>query len=166
MSRRVPSLVLALAGVLCAAPVLAQPTGTADQAARSVNAYVYMMDGANNRVLVSTNFWRNDLKYDERSFNRFMEVLAALEKKGFRIDPKAVIDSWDKPASFARCYVYLEDLQVAQKGKGAAIPGARVWCSGAGISEAELRQSDAQGHVAQVLQRFDLMLGKAKAGGK
>jgi len=166
MQRFPAVLALALSGALCAAPAHAQPSGAPDQAARVVNTYVYLMDGGNNRVLVSTNFWRNDAKYDDRAFHRFMEVLAALEKKGFRMDPKAVIDSWDKPAPYARCYVYLEDLQVAQKGKGAAVPGSRVWCSGAGISEAEVRQSDAQGHVGQVLQRFDLMLGKARAGTK
>jgi hypothetical protein len=157
---------LALSAALCAGPVLAQPTGAPDQQARVVNTYVYLMDGGNNRVLVSTNFWRNDPKYDDRAFHRFMEVLAALEKKGFRMDPKAVIDSWDKPAPYARCYVYLEDLQVAQKGKAGAATGSRVWCSGAGISEAEVRGSDGQGHLAQVLQRFDLMLSKARGQGK
>jgi hypothetical protein len=166
MQRLPAATAVALSAALCAAPALAQPAGTADQQARLVNTYVYLMDGGNNRVLVSTNFWRNDPKYDDRAFHRFMEVLAALEKKGFRMDPKAVIDSWDKPAPFARCYVYLEDLQVAQKGKGSIASGSRVWCSGAGISEAELRGSDGQGHVTQVLQRFDLMLGKARAGGK
>ena len=55
---------------------------------------------------------------------------------------------------------------MVRRATGAAVPGSRVWCSGAGISEAELRQSDAQGHVGQVLQRFDLMLGKARAGTK
>ena len=162
--RFVPAL--ALTAALSAPATLAQPAATPDQQARVVNTYVYLMDGGNNRVLVSTNFWRNDPKYDDRAFHRFMDVLAALEKKGFRMDPKAVIDSWDKPAPFARCYVYLEDLQVAQKGKGGITPGSRVWCSGAGISEAELRGSDGQGHVAQVLQRFDLMLSKARAGTK
>jgi hypothetical protein len=125
-----------------------------------------MMDNANNRVLVSTNFWRNDAKYDDRAFHRFLDVLATLEKKGFRMDPKATIDSWDKPTPYARCYIYLEDLQVAQKTKTGMATGSRVWCSGAGISEAELRQSDAQGHIGQVVQRFDLMLGKARTGGK
>ena len=157
---------LAFAAALCATPALAQPAGTPDQQARAVNVYVYLMDGGNNRVLVSTNFWRNDGTYDDRALHRFMEVLAALEKKGFRMDPKAVIDSWDKPAPYARCYVYLEDMQVAQRGKGSVASGSRVWCSGAGISEAELRSSEGQGHVGQVLQRFDLMLSKARAAGK
>jgi hypothetical protein len=166
MQRISAVLALALSGALCATTALAQPAGTTAEASRAVNTYVYMIDDAKNRVLVSTNFWRNDTKYDDRTLHRFLDILAALEKKGFRMDPKAVIDSWDKPAPYARCYVYLEDMQVAQKGKGGVTSGSRVWCSGAGISEAEVRQSDGQGHVGQVLQRFDLMLGKAKSGGK
>jgi len=166
MQRFPAVLALALSGALSAGAAFAQPASSPDQAARAVNTYVYMIDDAKNRVLVSTSIWRNDAKYDDRSLHRFLEILAALEKKGFRLDPKAVIDSWDKPSPPARCYVYLEDLQVAQKTKAGVASGSRVWCSGSGISEAEVRQSDAQGHVAQVLQRFDLMLGKAKSGGK
>lgn len=166
MSRLFAPLAFTLACTVAAPAALAQPAGNPDDEARSVTTYVYLMDNANNRVLVSTHFWRTDLKYDERAFKRFMDVLAALEKKGFRIDPKATIESWDKPVQYARCYIYLEDLQAGQKAKGSVTTGSRVWCVGAGISEAELRGSDTAPHTGQVLQRFDLMLGKATGKGK
>jgi hypothetical protein len=152
---------------LAAGAALAQPLPDPESANRAVNPYVYMMDGAGHKVLVSTNFWRNDPKYDDRAFHRFIEVLAALEKKGFRKSEKATIDSWDKPSPLARCYVYLEDLHGGRATKTSVTAGARVWCSSAGISEIEVKPADTPKHVAEVLQKFDMMFDKSrKALGK
>ncbi|MEP6944161.1 MAG: hypothetical protein ABI981_14560, partial [Betaproteobacteria bacterium] len=93
-----PLSVLAIAAVAAlSGAVIAQPADPSEPANRAVAAYVYLMDAKGNRVLVNTQFWRNDPKYDERALHRFVDVLNALEKQGFRKDPKAVIDSWDKP---------------------------------------------------------------------
>lgn len=155
--------VLALALIAVAVPAaLAQPTSDPDQVNRAVNPYVYLMDGGGHKVLVSTQFWRNDAKYDERAFHRFLDALAQLDKRGFKKSEKAVIDSWDKPQPFARCYIYLEDLQAGRATKTSVTAGARVWCSSAGISEIEIRTSDTPKHTAEVMQKFDLMLDKAK----
>lgn len=152
------ALVLALfAG--CAS---AQPTDAPEQAKRTVNTYTFLMDASGHRVLVSTAFWRNDPKYDDRAFHRFLDVLAALEKKGFRQDEKAAISNWDAPAPYARCYVYLEDLQAGQRSKTAIASGSRVWCSSSGISEQDVKPSDSPKHVDQLLKRFDSMLDLAR----
>ena len=157
------SFALAFAG----AAAVAQPLPDPGSAERAVNPYVYMMDGAGHKVLVSTQVWRNDLKYDDRAFHRFLEVLAALEKKGYKKSEKATIESWDKPQPFARCYIYLEDLTAGRATKTSVTAGARVWCTSTGISEIEIRPADAPKHVAEVLQKFDMMLDKArKALGK
>jgi hypothetical protein len=149
-------LVLALAaGLACA-----QPSGSPDQLERAVNPYVYMMDKAGHKVLVSTQIWRNDLKYDDRAFHRFLDVLAQLEKRGFEKSEKATIQGWDKPQPFARCYIYLEDMQNARGPKPQS--GARVWCTETGISEIDVRNSDGPKHLAEVMQKFDMMLDKSK----
>lgn len=156
-----------LALAFAATAAVAQPLPDPGAAERAVNPYVYLMDGAGHKVLVSTQFWRNDLKYDDRGFHRFLEVLAALEKKGFKKSEKATIESWDKPAPFARCYIYLEDLTAGRTTKTSVTAGARVWCSSAGISEIEIRPADTPKHVAEVMQKFDMMLDKSrKALGK
>lgn len=156
------ALPAALAFALAASPLFAQPTGAADEANRAVNVYLYMMDAAGHKALVSTQLWRNDVKYDERVVQRFLEVLAGLEKRGFRKNDKATITSWDKPDTVARCYVYLEDLQAGKKTKTSVTSGARVWCSDSGISESEINPSDQPKHAEQVLSRFDGFLAKAK----
>jgi len=68
---------LALAMLLGAPGALAQPQAEAPMD-RSIPAYVYLMDDHDDKVLVSTQFWRNDPKYDDRAFHRFLDVLAAL----------------------------------------------------------------------------------------
>jgi hypothetical protein len=138
----------------------AQPAGKPDDLERAINPYVYVMDGKGNKVLVSTQFWRNDQKYDDRAFHRFIDVLAQLEKRGFRKNEKATIETWDKPQPFSRCYIYLEDMQNARGAKPTS--GARVWCTETGISEIDVRNSDNPKHVAEVMQRFDMMLDKSK----
>lgn len=152
----------ALALVLAASPLLAQPLGGPDEANRVVNVYVYVMDAGGHKALVSTQFWRNDPKYDDRAFHRFLETLAGLEKRGFKKDEKATIQKWDGTAAFARCFIYLEDLQAGRKTKTSTTSGARVWCSDSGISELEINPSDTPKHVEQVLQRFDSFLARAK----
>ena len=156
------AVIVPLAFAFCTGLAGAQPSKDPEQADRAVNAYAYMMNTAGHKVLVSTNFWRNDFKYDDRAFQRFLEVLAALEKKGFKKSEKATIDSWDKPQPFARCYVYLEDLQAGQATKTSVTAGARVWCSSAGISEIEIRTSDTPKHAAEVMAKFDTMFDKAR----
>ncbi len=157
-----PAYMFALALATAAAPAFAQPTASPDQESRAVPVYLYLMDAAKNKVLVSTQVWRNDPKYDDRAFHRFLEVMAALEKRGFRKDEKAVIDNWEKPQPFARCFIYLEDLQAGKQTKTVVTSGARVWCFGAGLSEAEVQPSENPKHVELVLARFDNMFERAK----
>ena len=157
---RLPALALLVPLALAAATALAQPTMDPKEADREVNPYVYLMDRKGNKVLVSTHFWRNDPKYDERAFHRFMDALAQLEKRGFAKSEKATIETWDKPQPFARCYIYLEDMQNARGAKPAS--GTRVWCTEAGISEIDVRNSDNPKHVAEVMQKFDMMIDKSK----
>jgi hypothetical protein len=154
----------ALVALAClGSTVGAQPTNTPDQAARSLSAYVYMMDGASNKVLVNTQFWRNDPKYDDRAFHRYLDVVAALEKRGFHKDDRATIESWERPERFARCYIYLEDRQAGRRTKAGETTGSRVWCTDNGISEVELNGSDQPKHLDQVMQKFDEFLARAKA---
>ena len=160
MPRATALAVASLAVALAAAPALAQPSGKPDQLERAINPYVYLMDKAGHKVLVSTQIWRNDPKYDDRSFHRFLDVLAQLEKRGFEKSEKATIQGWDKPQPFARCYIYLEDMQNAPGAKPQS--GARVWCTETGISEIDVRNSDGPKHVAEVMQKFDMMLDKSK----
>jgi hypothetical protein len=162
MPRASALAVASLAVALAAGPALAQPSGKPDQLERAINPYVYLMDKAGHKVLVSTQIWRNDPKYDDRSFHRFLDVLAQLEKRGFEKSEKATIQGWDKPQPFARCYIYLEDMQNARGAKPQS--GARVWCTETGISEIDVRNSDGPKHVAEVMQKFDMMLDKSKKG--
>jgi hypothetical protein len=159
MSRSLLAAALACAVVTGGAH--AQPANTPDQATKAVGTYVYLMDSGNNRVLLSTQFWRNDPKYDDRAFHRFLDVLAGLEKRGFRKDDKAAIDNWEKPEPYTRCYIYLEDLQTAKGGKG-IVSSARIWCSDNGVSESDVAGSDNPKHADLVLQRFDAYFARAK----
>ncbi len=143
-------------------PAMAQPTANPDQASRAVVTYVYLMDQASNKILVSTQFWRNDPKYDDRAFHRFLDVLTALEKLGFRKDDKATIDNWDKPAPFVRCYIYLEDRQAGRTTKAGTTSGTRLWCSDNGASELELNQSDSPKHIELVMRHFQTYFDRAK----
>jgi len=155
---------LATAALLGASLAVAQPSDQPDQLKRALNSYVYLMDQAGNKVLVSTKFWRGDPKYDDRTFHRFLDALSALEKRGFRQDEKATIDTWSGSKPFARCFVYLEDLQAGGRtSKNAPVStGSRVWCSESGISEQEIKASDTPKHLDQVMQKFDTFLDLAK----
>lgn len=120
------------------------------------------MNSAGSKVLLSTQFRRNDPTYDDRAFHRFMGVIAGLEKRGFHPDSKAAIDSWDKPEPVTRCYIYLEDAQAGMKTKSGLITGSRVWCTDNGASEHDIRRSDSPKHVDAVLRSFDLYLARAE----
>jgi hypothetical protein len=141
---------------------LAQPTNAADQQERAVGPYLYLADSDGNKVLLSTQFWRNDPKYDDRAFHRFLDVMAALEKRGFHKNEKVVID-WDKPEPVVRCYIYLEDLQAAKKVTGTVVSDSRLWCADNGASEHEVRPSDTPKHVDEVMKYFDEYFARAKA---
>lgn len=155
---------VAVLAALAATSVTAQPLDPADPANKAVQAYVYLMDAKGNKVLVNTQFWRNDPKYDERALHRFVDVLAALEKDGFRKNPKAAIDNWDKPEPFARCFIYMEDLGAGapRKTKEGLVSGSRLWCSENGASEHEIKASDNPKHVNEVLKYFGEYLARAK----
>ncbi|MGH6741645.1 MAG: hypothetical protein ACREDY_21930 [Bradyrhizobium sp.] len=163
-SVRVFRLLLGLAaGLILCEGVPAQPTDAADQQQKTVSPYLYLMDSDGNKVLLSTQFWRNDPKYDDRAFHRFLDLMTALEKRGFHKNEKAVIEDWDRPEPFVRCYVYLEDLRAGGKTKGGVVSGSRVWCSDNGASEHDIRPSDTPKHIGQVLKYFDEYLARAKA---
>lgn len=133
-----------------------------EQVSRSVSSYLYLRDAEGNRVLLSTQFWRNDPKYDDRALHRFVDVMTGLEKRGFHKDEKAVIDNWEKPEAIARCYIYMEDLQAGSRAKGGIVTGSRLWCTDNGVSEHEISPLDNARHVEQVLQYFDAYLARAK----
>ena len=152
----------ALAIAIILSNTSAQPTNPSDQATRAASSYLYLMDSEGNKVLLSTQFWRNDPKYDERALHRFLDVMTALEKLGFHKDEKAVIDNWDKPERIARCYIYMEDLQAGKKTKSGIVTGSRIWCTDNGASEHEISSSDSPKHVDEVLRYFDTYLARAK----
>lgn len=158
-------LLLALTAAFAAAlsdGAAAQPTTAAEEQDRTVSPYLYLADSDGNKVLLSTQFWRNDPKYDDRAFHRFLDVMAALEKRGFHKNDKIVID-WDKPEPVVRCYIYLEDLQSAKKTKGVVISDTRLWCAENGASDHEVRRSDTPKHVDEVMKYFDEYFARAKA---
>lgn len=152
---------LAVAMIFCQG-VAAQPTNAGEQQQRTVSPYLYLMNSNGDKILLSTQFWRNDPKYDDRAFHRFLDVMSALEKRGFHKNEKAVIENWDKPEPVVRCYIYLEDLQAGKKAKGALVSGSRLWCTDNGASEHEIRPSDNPAHVDQVLKYFDEYFARAK----
>jgi hypothetical protein len=90
-------LVLAMSG----SSVLAQPTDAADQVARKLNPYVYMRNAAGDKVFLETQIWRNDPNYDARALRRISDVMAGLEKLGFKGNPDAA-NGWDKPEKVVR----------------------------------------------------------------
>ena len=150
------------AAVVLVQGAFAQPTNVPGQQEKAVAPYLYLTDSSGNKVLLSTQFWRNDPKYDDRAFHRFLDVMAALEKRGFHKNDKAVID-WDKPEPVVRCYIYLEDLQTARKVKGAVVSDTRLWCADNGASEHEVRPSDTPKHVDEVMKYFDEYFARANA---
>ena len=146
---------------LAATAASAQYKDTPDQAAHKLNPYVYMRDGAGDKVFLETQFWRNDPAYDQKALTRISDVMAGLEKRGFKGDPNAA-NGWDKPEKVIRCRINMEVVNKRWRGK----TGTIVNCENTGISEAEVAGSEDPKHVAQVLEAFDkqFKLAKEKLG--
>ena len=146
---------------LAATSTWAQYKDTPDQAARKLNPYVYMLDGAGDKVFLETQFWRNDPAYDQKALTRISEVMAGLEKRGFKGDPNAA-NGWDKPEKVVRCRINMEVVNKRWRGK----TGTIVNCENTGISEAEVAGSEDPKHVKEVLDAFDkqFKLAKEKLG--
>jgi hypothetical protein len=140
----------------------AQPAENAEGAKGSINPYVYMRDGAGNKLYIETQFWRNDPAYDARSLKRLSDVMSGLEKLGFKENPAAAT-GWDKPENnIIRCRINMESTAKRWRGKSGTI----VACEGTGISDAEIRPSEDPKHVQQVLEAFNkqFQLVKEKRG--
>ena len=153
------SIVVSLGGILLAlaATAHAQPADNAEQAGRSITPYVYMRDAAGNKVFIETQFWRNDPNYDVRELKRLSDVMAALEKMGFKRSPEAAT-GWDKPDKNVRCRIALEVVNKRWRGK----TGAVVGCEGTGISDAEIQPSEDAKHVKLVLESYERQFKIAK----
>jgi hypothetical protein len=140
----------------------AQPAENAEGAKGSINPYVYMRDGAGNKLYIETQFWRNDPGYDARALKRLSDVMSGLEKLGFKENPAAAT-GWDKPENnIIRCRINMESTAKRWRGKSGTI----VACEGTGISDAEIRPSEDPKHVQQVLEAFNkqFQLVKEKRG--
>ena len=135
----------------------AQYKDSPDQAARKLNPYVYMRDSAGDKVFLETQFWRNDAGYDQKALTRVSEVMAGLEKRGFKGDPSAA-NGWDKPEKVVRCRINMEVVNKRWRGK----TGTIVNCENTGISEAEIAGSEEPKHVSEVLDAFDKQFKLAK----
>ena len=148
---------------LAAAAVSAQYKDAPDQAARKLNPYVYMRDGAGDKVFLESQFWRNDPGYDQKALTRLSEVMSGLEKRGYKGDTSAA-NGWDKPEKVVRCRINMEIYNKRWRGK----TGTIVNCENTGISEAEVAGSDDPKHVQEVLAAFDkqFKLAKDKLGAK
>ena len=135
----------------------AQYKDTPEQQARKLNPYVYMRDGAGDKVFLETQFWRNDPAYDQRALTRVSEVMSGLEKRGYKGDVNAA-NGWDKPEKVVRCRINMEVVNKRWRGK----TGTIVNCENTGISEAEIAGSEEPKHVTEVLDAFDKQFKLAK----
>src|SRR6476646_3311537 len=142
---------------LAVATASAQPAENAEGAKGSINPYVYMRDGAGNKLYIETQFWRNDPAYDARALKRLSDVMTGLEKLGFKQNDAAAT-GWDKPESVVRCRINMESTVKRWRGKSGAI----VACENTGISDAEVRPSEDPKHVALVLEAFGKQFKSAK----
>jgi hypothetical protein len=142
---------------LAATTPWAQYKDTPDQQARKLNPYVYMKDGAGDKVFLETQFWRNDPGYDQKALTRVSEVMSGLEKRGFKGDTSAA-NGWDKPEKVVRCRINMEVVNKRWRGK----TGTIVNCENTGISEAEIAGSEDPKHVKEVLDAFDKQFKLAK----
>lgn len=139
----------------------AQPADDAEKAKGSINPYVYMRDGAGNKLYIETQFWRNDPAYDARVLKRLSDVMTGLEKIGFKQNDAAA-SGWEKAESVVRCRINMEATTKRWRGKSGTIVG----CEGTGISDAEVRPSEDPKHVAAVLDAFgkQFKIAKEKLG--
>jgi hypothetical protein len=151
------SFVIGLVLAVASSSVVAQPAENADQAARKLNPYVYMRNAAGDKVFLETQIWRNDPNYDARALRRISDVMAGLEKLGFKGNPDAA-NGWDKPEKVVRCRINMEVINKRWRGK----TGAIVACENTGISDAEVVPSEDPKHVSLVLQAFDKQYKLAK----
>jgi len=135
----------------------AQYKDTPEQQARKLNPYVYMRDGAGDKVFLETQFWRNDPAYDQKALTRVSEVMSGLEKRGYKGDVNAA-NGWDKPEKVVRCRINMEVVNKRWRGK----TGTIVNCENTGISEAEIAGSEEPKHVTEVLDAFDKQFKLAK----
>lgn len=158
----VTSALLAIAAIVAPIDTAGQPIRSPDPLLKSVSEYVYLVNSKGDKVLLTTQFFRNDLAYDDRAQHRFFEVMSALEKRGFHKDANATIDNWDDPRPFTRCYIYMEDLLAARGGTGPMQSGTRLQCTENGASEYSVRASDSSHHVKEVLNHFDIYLERAQ----
>lgn len=147
----------ALILTLAIGTVSAQPAEDAERAKGAINPYVYMRDGAGNKLYIETQFWRNDPAYDARSLKRLSDVMAGLEKVGFKQNADAAT-GWDKPENVVRCRINMESTAKRWRGKSGTI----VACEGTGISDAEVRPSEDPKHVSLVLDAFNKQFKIAK----
>ena len=135
----------------------AQYKDTPEQQARKLNPYVYMRDGAGDKVVLESQFWRNDPAYDQKALSRLSEVMSGLEKRGYKGDVSAA-NGWDKPEKVVRCRINMEVVNKRWRGK----TGTIVNCENTGISEAEVAGSEDPKHVKEVLDAFDKQFKLAK----
>jgi len=156
-----PTLLAGVVLALTMSAVSAQPSESADEAARKLSPYVYMRDAGGNKVFLESQLWRNDANYDNRALKRMSDVMAALEKMGFKGNPDAA-NGWDKPEKIVRCRINMEVVNKRWRGKSGTI----VNCENTGISEAEVAGSEDAKHVKEVLDAFDkqFKLAKEKVG--
>lgn len=153
----IPTIFAGVVLALSMGAASAQPSDAADAAARKLNPYVYMRDAGGNKVFLETQFWRNDPNYDARSLKRISDVMAGLEKLGFKGNPDAA-NGWDKPEKVVRCRINMEIMNKRWRGKSGTI----VNCENTGISEAEVAGSEDAKHVALVLDAFNKQFKLAK----
>jgi hypothetical protein len=146
---------------LAASAPFAQPIEGPEQAARSINPYVYLRDAAGNKVFIETQFWRNDPNYDARALRRISEVMSGLEKLGFKSSPEAG-NGWEKAEKVVRCRINMEVVNKRWRGK----TGTLLACEGTGISDAEIVNSEDPKHVKLVLDAFGkhFKIAKEKLG--
>ena len=156
-----PTLLAGVVLALTMSAVSAQPTESADEAARKLTPYVYMRDAGGNKVFLESQLWRNDANYDNRALKRMSDVMAALEKLGFKGNPEAA-NGWDKPEKIVRCRINMEVVNKRWRGKSGTI----VNCENTGISEMEIANSEEPKHVGLIVDAFNkqFKLAKEKLG--
>ena len=156
-----PTLLAGVVLALTMSAVSAQPSESADEAARKLSPYVYMRDAGGNKVFLESQLWRNDANYDNRALKRMSDVMAALEKMGFKGNPDAA-NGWDKPEKIVRCRINMEVVNKRWRGKSGTI----VNCENTGISEMEIANSEEPKHVGLIVDAFNkqFKLAKEKLG--
>ena len=132
----------------------AQPADDADKATGSINPYVYMSDGAKNKLYIETHFWRNDPAYDARVLKRMSDVMTELEKLGFKRNNDAGT-GWEKPENLVRCPdqpgVDCQALAWQDRDGGGMRGNGYLRCRGPPIGGSETRAA-GDGRLRQAVQ--------------